>query len=88
MAKTKEELNALKLEYESLLNKLNDLSDDELIQVAGGMRTGGDIYIGTVNKNEDNSILKFDNNNIEGDGGITGGIINNIPEILFRKNEK
>ena len=85
MAKTKEELNALKLEYESLLNKLNDLSDDELIQVAGGMRTGGDIYIGSVNKNEDNSILKFDNNNIEGDGGISGGIIINSNDEAYMK---
>ena len=37
MAKTKEELIALKQEYESLNSKLNELSDDELKQVTGGL---------------------------------------------------
>ena len=36
MAKTKEELNQLKTEYESLANKLQELTDDELMQVTGG----------------------------------------------------
>ena len=36
MAKTKEELNELKIEYESLNEKLKELSDDELKQVTGG----------------------------------------------------
>ena len=36
MAKTKEELNQLKAEYETLNNKLKELTDDELIQVTGG----------------------------------------------------
>ena len=36
MAKTKEELNALKQEFESLTNKLKELTDDELMQVTGG----------------------------------------------------
>ena len=35
MAKTKEELNELKIEYESLNEKLKELSDDELKQVTG-----------------------------------------------------
>ena len=34
--KTKEELNALKEEVETLNAKLRELSDDELEQVAGG----------------------------------------------------
>ena len=60
MAKTKEELDQLKKEYEELNNKLRDLSEDEINLITGGsqqkdeqtqadpfeMRTGGDIYIG------------------------------------------
>ena len=34
--KTKEELNALKEEVETLNKKLHELSDDELAQVTGG----------------------------------------------------
>ena len=36
MAKTKEELNQLKTEYETLADKLKELTEDELKQVAGG----------------------------------------------------
>ena len=36
MAKTKEELNELKKEYETLNSKLKELSDDELGKIAGG----------------------------------------------------
>lgn len=39
MAKTHEELNELKKEYTSLATKLQELSDEELIEV-----TGGDFY--------------------------------------------
>lgn len=46
MEKTKEELEQLKAEYEALNNKLKELSAEELMQITGGMRTGGDIYIG------------------------------------------
>lgn len=59
MAKTKEELDKLKQEYEVLVNKLKELNEDEMMLVTGGskdsneyqanpsgMRTGGDIYIG------------------------------------------
>ena len=35
--KTKEELNELKIEYESLSRKLAELTDDELEQVTGGV---------------------------------------------------
>ena len=34
--KTKEELNELKIEYESLSRKLAELTDEELEQVSGG----------------------------------------------------
>ena len=34
--KTKDELNQLKQEYESLATKLNELTDDELAVVSGG----------------------------------------------------
>ena len=36
MSKTQEELNQLKNEYESLTNKLKELTEEELIIVAGG----------------------------------------------------
>ena len=36
MAKTQEELNQLKNEYETLNNKLKELTDEELKQVTGG----------------------------------------------------
>ncbi len=36
--KTKEELNALKEEYENMNKKLAELSEDELKQVAGGLK--------------------------------------------------
>ena len=36
MAKTQEELNQLKTEYETLNNKLKELTDDELKLVIGG----------------------------------------------------
>ena len=35
--KTKEELNALKEEVETLNKKLHELTDEELAQVSGGM---------------------------------------------------
>lgn len=35
--KTKEELNALKEEYEAMNRKLAELSEDELKQIAGGL---------------------------------------------------
>ena len=37
MAKTKEELTKLKEECESLATKLNELNEDELKEVAGGL---------------------------------------------------
>ena len=39
MAKTKEELDQLKQECESLASKLKELTDDELKQVTGGLST-------------------------------------------------
>ena len=49
MAKTKEELNELKQEYDSLTNKLKELTEDELLQVTGGLQTEGDIDIELAN---------------------------------------
>ena len=40
MAKTKEELNALKEEMATLNEKLQELTDEELAQVAGGAEPG------------------------------------------------
>ena len=39
--KTKDELNQLKQEYESLATKLNELTDDELAVVSGGKDEDG-----------------------------------------------
>ena len=39
--KTKEELNALKEEVEEVSKKLNELTDEELAQVTGGVFTRG-----------------------------------------------
>ena len=39
MTKTKEELNQLKKEYETMINRLKELSDDELNIVTGGNDT-------------------------------------------------
>ena len=43
MSKTKEELNALKEEVETMSKKLHELTDEELEQVTGGQQFGGDI---------------------------------------------
>ena len=40
--KTKEELNALKEEVETLNKKLHELTDEELAQVSGGVLVLGD----------------------------------------------
>ena len=40
--KTKEELNALKEEVETLNKKLHELTDEELAQVSGGWLVPGD----------------------------------------------
>ena len=37
MAKTQEESNTLKNEYETLNNKLKELTENELVQVTGGI---------------------------------------------------
>ena len=42
MAKTKEELNQLKTEYETLNNKLKELTEDELREVTGGGKNDKD----------------------------------------------
>ena len=47
--KTKEELNALKEEVETLNNKLKELTDDELKEVTGGTNVGWDwLYESTI----------------------------------------
>ena len=40
MAKTKEELNAIKEEIETLNKKLHELTEEELAQVTGGVLPG------------------------------------------------
>ena len=52
MAKTKEELQQLKEEYESLATKLNDLSEEELKEVCVGVNIWD---IATKNKDRFNA---------------------------------
>ena len=45
--KTQEELNAIKEDVETLNNKLNELTDEELAQVTGGSKKADIISIAT-----------------------------------------
>lgn len=45
MAKTQEELNALKEEVETLNEKLKELTEDELEQVTGGLYDHSDVPV-------------------------------------------
>ena len=61
MAKTQEELNQLKTEYETLTNKLQELTEDELKQVTGGYPDPLGEYLtfdSLDNQTEKNGILK------------------------------
>ena len=51
MAKTQEELNALKEEVESLNKKLHELTEEELAQVSGGSWVYEDIEITLESEN-------------------------------------
>lgn len=55
MAKTKEELNELKMEYETLSTKLKELTEDELKLVVGGIEMKPNIGLdfGFDNSNSD-----------------------------------
>lgn len=52
--KTKEELNAIKKEYEDVKNKLSELNEDELKEVTGG-----------VNKSTNPDELWFEGNDVD-----------------------
>ena len=55
--KTKEELNALKKEVETLNKKLAELTEDELKQVAGGWHLGDDWGAeGYFNQDQENAL--------------------------------
>ena len=56
MTKTQEELSALKQKYESLTNKLKELTDDELQIVVGGA-SQNEFYVGNQ-ADEKRGILK------------------------------
>ena len=57
--KTKEELNALKEEVDTLNKKLAELSEDELKQITGGVTPG--ITPSSGYKNDPNDPPKLDN---------------------------
>ena len=61
MAKTKEELNTLKVEYETLNKKLKELTEEEL-----NMVTGGDDITG-LDANGSNQLFSSTSVNIEND---------------------
>ena len=65
--KTQEELNTLKVEYETLNNKLNELSEDELGYVTGGLSVGGAIAIHPCNIKCN---LNPDTCNVKKNGGL------------------
>ena len=67
MAKTQEELNALKEEVETVNRKLHELTEEELEQVNGGMSTGATVQV----KGED--IAKL--NTTEALQGKVGGVV-------------
>ena len=52
MTKTKEELNELKAEYNALTAKLQELTEDELIQVTGGYEGGTPTHINGIYERE------------------------------------
>ena len=56
MAKTKEELNQLKQEYETLAAKLSELSEEELNQISSGVN----IWDIAVKLKEDFKVEKHD----------------------------
>ena len=58
--KSKEELNALKEEVETLNRKIHELTDDELSQVSGGASAiGADPPLGQNNDMETNDVRGF-----------------------------
>lgn len=57
--KTKEELNELKIEYESLSRKLAELTDDELEQVTGGV-CFGNLFHARIHENSEQGLLIYD----------------------------
>ena len=61
MIKTQEELNTLKVEYETLNNKLKELNEDELKQVIGGNDIPGLEAIGPA------SLFSSASGNVEND---------------------
>lgn len=54
MTKTKEELNKIKEEYDSLKRKINELSDEELKEVTGGDVTSANVVGYNLNSNDFN----------------------------------
>ena len=70
MAKTKEELDTLKIEYETLNNKLNELTDDELKMVVGGKSVPNNQEAGPKYSNGSNVRFYLGNNGLEVNGTI------------------
>lgn len=61
MKKTKEELNQLKSEYETLNTKLKELSDEELKEVVGGSWLDALNKIGKAMQQNAKQVLKSSN---------------------------
>ena len=70
MAKTKEELDTLRIEYETLNNKLNELTDDELKIVAGGKSVPNNQEAGPKYSNGSNVRFYLWNDGLEVNGTI------------------
>ena len=56
---TKEELNALKKEVETVNRKLEELTEEELSQVAGGISNEGGLVIPTIVLDKKGNVVTF-----------------------------
>ena len=57
--KSKEELNALKEEVEIVSSKLQELTEDELLQVTGGISSEGGLVIPTIVLDKKGNVVTF-----------------------------
>ena len=57
--KTKEELNALKEEVETVSKKLHELTEEEFLQVTGGISNEGGLVIPTIVLDKKGNVVTF-----------------------------
>ena len=57
--KTKKELNEIKEEVETASRKLHELTEEELLQVTGGISNEGDLVIPTIVLDKKGNVVTF-----------------------------